>query len=351
MGYPATRLALTALTASTQPAAAATTHFHIKPIVISGAVVTYATAINKKGAITGTYYDANNNSYSFVLDHGTLTYLASDCHGTQAPCNPKPDAISDSGAVAGHYVAGTATYSFLWQNGTYVSAGNVWMGNDYTQSMNPLGINKKGEEFYNLEPGEGQYGYIPYAGFPGEYEEILPDGGFLAYASSISNDGSVAGEEIDNDDQVVAFIARDSHVKFLAGPYGNGVGSSGFGGIYINDEHQLAGLSESTKTYSLTGWIYSQGSYATFDLPSRKKNTYVDVAALQGINNNGRVIGSYTDPSDNTQRAFLYNGTTLSVFGKYPSSTALQMGISDDGTILLSYTGNSYRVVCHGTGC
>jgi uncharacterized membrane protein len=331
------------------PGVAATTHFRVKQIIIPGASEVHATAINKHGAITGYYVDPPTYFYSFVLDHGKLTTLESDCHGKRAPCNPFADAISDSGAIAGHYSAGTATYSFLWQNGTYNLAGNVWMGNNYSVELNPLGINKRGMEFYNLEPGGNRYGYIPYAGYPGEYEEVLPNGGFNAYASSISNDGTVAGETLDDNNLLVAFIARGGHYKYLAGPYGDGVVTPLVGGFYINDNHQLAGLSESTQTYATTGWVYTHGAYATFDLPGHGKP--VQSVTLQGINNSGRVVGFYTDPNDNTQCAFLYNGSTVSIIGKYTPPVTLVMGISDDGTILLSYALSSYRVVCHGTGC
>jgi probable HAF family extracellular repeat protein len=353
MNRPANALALTALAlaCTLNPGMAATTHFRIKPIIIPGASEVHATAINKHGAITGYYVDPPTYFYSFVLDHGKLTSLESDCHGTRAPCNPFADAISDSGAVAGHYSAGTATYSFLWQNGTYNLAGNIWMGNNYSLQWNPIGINQKGMEFYNLEPGGNRYGYIPYAGFPGEYAEILPNGGFNAYASSISNDGTVAGETLDDNDLEVAFIARKGNYKYFPGPYGNGVISPIWGGIYINDNHQLAGLSESTQTYATTGWVYTHAAYATFDFPFPNHGKVVQSATLQGINNSGRVVGFYTDPNDNMQHAFLYNGSTVSVFGNYTPYDVLRMGISDDGTILLSYDISSYRVTCRGTGC
>jgi len=76
--------------------------------------------------------------------------------------------------------------------------------------------------------------------------------------------------------------------------------------------------------------------------------------AVQAINNNGRIVGAYTDIK-NVQHVFLYNGTTVSVFGKYTPTDQLQVALNDAGVMVLSDFSNgaysSFRVRCGGAGC
>ena len=80
--------------------------------------------------------------------------------------------------------------------------------------------------------------------------------------------------------------------------------------------------------------------------------------AVSGINDSGRVVGTYTSASANEIRVFLYNGSTVTVFGKYNPADTVAAAINNGGTMLVSDERQddpadyaSYRVICSGSGC
>jgi hypothetical protein len=106
-------------------------------------------------------------------------------------------------------------------------------------------------------------------------------------------------------------------------------------------------------TDNTSGYVYQAGTTASFSVPSPSFNVQV-----QAINNQGRVVGVYTDTSQNpaVKRVFLFNGTTVSSFGSYGVNDTVQVALNDHGTMVVSDMVNSepfasYRVTCSGTGC
>ena len=62
-----------------------------------------------------------------------------------------------------------------------------------------------------------------------------------------------------------------------------------------------------------TRFTYNGGEITTFDMPEAASR--VTVTAM---NRAGRVVGVYTD-STGAQHGFLWNGSLVSTFGKYPA--------------------------------
>jgi uncharacterized membrane protein len=332
------------LALASAPAYAAGTHFGFKQIIVAGSSNVQAFALNNKSAIAGLYTD-NTGGHGFILSGSALTVLPAalpDCNGGTVPI---PKSINAAGDVVGLTYCGT-TYGFLWHNGAYLQAGYVSLG---IGGAPVIGINNKGEEFYDFYDGDG--GFVPYAGMPGAFQQLTPPGAF-PYVSGLNNNGVLAGT---SSPQVNSAVFTDDH-GIYTGLVPPGAMDS-FSGA-INDHGEVAGLYQSSKTGAIGGFVYQAGAYTRFSIP--RVDLYVglyQVAAVHAINKAGRVVGIYTDSARNIQRAFLFNGTTVSLFGNFPPADIVTIALNDEGTMLVSdYNGTqakstSWRVLCGGPGC
>jgi hypothetical protein len=101
----------------------------------------------------------------------------------------------------------------------------------------------------------------------------------------------------------------------------------------------------------LHGFVGKRGSFKTF-----KVSAAPNALSVQAINNKNRVVGTYVDTKQTAQRVFLYNGSVVTVFAKYPIADTLHLALNDEGAMLISDTAvsgsvSSNRVLCAGPGC
>ncbi len=82
-------------------------------------------------------------------------------------------------------------------------------------------------------------------------------------------------------------------------------------GGYVNNSGRVAGTYQD-KQGAWHGFVYRAGKYASFDMPGT-----VTSITVRAINNKGRVVGTFVGGKSGLQQIFLYNGSTVSVFGKY----------------------------------
>jgi hypothetical protein len=334
----ALRTASLSLALVASQAYAAGTHFGFKQIIIAGSSNVQATALNNKSVIIGDYTDANGASHGFIQNGSSLTMLPQPYSNCNEPSVAHPVALNAAGDVVGTSYCSDANYGFLWHNDAYVKAGAVTMG---LGGLPAIGINNKGEEFYNDYVGSGIY--TAWAGMPGAFMQIKPPGSF-PFISSLNNQGVVAGS-FDPDPPEVFTESNGVYAPIL--PPGALDSTGGF----VNNNGLLAGLFQ-TQRGDYSGFVFNAGRYFTFVIPSAPTQATIDA-----INNSGRVVGVYTDAVRNMQRAFLFNGTAVSVFGTFPSGDAVHVALNDEGTMLVydySVTQNtttSWRVLCGGPGC
>jgi probable HAF family extracellular repeat protein len=319
-----------------QPAAAGGTHFGMKPIVIAGSTNVNATAINNKRTIVGFYYTGDVVN-GFILGGGVPITLPPTYANCLNPCVAFPTAINAAGDVVGQTFFGES-YAFLWRNGSYVGVGGFDLGLGGGYVAGP-GLNNKGQEFYNYYIGSGFY--APYFGTPGAMMPIAPPGSFPEIAS-INNRGAVAGTFAPFAPSI--FVERNGKFVTILPP-----GAVASQGGFINDLGAVAGSYQDAAS-AWHGFVYHARKYTSFEMPT-------DAASItvQAINGKGRVVGVYTSGKKGVQRIFLYNGNTVSAFGKYAAGDQLRLAINDAGVMLVSdYAAGvyrSWRVLCGGAGC
>ena len=333
---PRTRFVPIALSLLAGPASGATTHFGFKQITIAGSTNVSAAALNNSSTIAGTFTDAGG-PHGFIKAGANLTILPAPI--ANCGCVATPIAINASGDVVGsvYYVD---LFGFLWHHGAYVQSASVTLG--IGGGRDPvIGINKGGQEIFDTYSGSGNY--TPFAGTPGNYTQLMPPGSF-PFVDNINVHGVVAGQSSPLGPEV--FIGSNGTYTELSPP-GSVDSTQGF----INDRGQVAGLYQDSSGVT-HGFLYRSGVYKLYDFPHGPSAITIDA-----INNAGRVTGVYSDTVKKMKRAFLFNGTTLSVFGQYGVTDDVHVAINDAGAMLLSDfnassgAASSYRVLCGGDGC
>ncbi len=307
-------------------AQASAASFHSQQILLLGSPLVSATAINDAGTIVG--ISSSGGYFGFVLQGSTLSVLS----------NAYPSAINRKGAVTGMTSADTG---FLWENGAFVQGVNFSLGSFSGQPIPPV-LNERQEIAYTYSNGSTQ---TAYAGHSGQFHAIKGVSPQSAIVSSINKGGVIAGYEratIQGQPHNVAFVGKHGLFDMLLPP-----SNANVTGGFVNDSGQVA-FTDGTQ-----GYVYDAGTTTSFSVPAPSYNVQI-----QAINNKGRIVGTYTDTSQNptVQHVFLYNGSTVSTFGNYGATDIVHAALNDHGTMIVSDTMNgqqmaSYRVTCSGSGC
>ena len=327
-------------------AAHAQTAFHLHPIIVSGNADIDATAINKAGTIVGTLFDTTSNTQSGIaLQNGTVTTLAAPYSGSAAPI---PRAINDQGDILGYAYEGVPPHMFLLQGGKYNPNADITLVIEQQAGPPPLpiGLNRNDAVFYTIifglqDPTDPIYGRLAKL-------HSMPRLMRYQTAHSINNAGMLAGTTFYGNGSA-AFVGKAKKFIELLPP-----GAKTATGGFVNNLDTVAGAyADSTNTQH--GFTYQNGAYTSFDMPEPAQPYSV---AVTGINDSGRVVGTYTSQATGKQHAFLYNGTAVTAFGKFSRADFITVSINAGGAILLSRqiqqsatNYKSYRVTCDGNGC
>jgi hypothetical protein len=300
--------------------------FHSQQILILGSALVGATGINDAGTIVG--ISSSGGYFGFVLQGSTLSVLSS----------AYPTAINRKGAVTGMTSTDTG---FLWENGGFVQGVSFSLGSFNGQPLPPV-LNQSAEIAYTYSNGTTQ---TAYAGRSGRFRALKGLSPQSAIVSSINKDGVIAGYEramIQGQSHEVAFVGKHGLFNMLLPPSNTNVT-----GGFVNDGGQVA-FTDGTQ-----GYVYDAGTTTSFSVPAPSYNVQI-----QAINNKGRIVGTYTDTSQNppVQHIFLYNGSAVSSFGNYGQADIVRVALNDHGTMVVSDTTSgqqmaSYRVTCSGSGC
>jgi probable HAF family extracellular repeat protein len=324
------------------------TKFTTRQIIIAGDDNVQATSINNPGTIVGTLYAGITDAPSGIAINGkTVTTLPAP-GGSFGVLYPR--AINDNGDILGWArgsIEGNADV-FLLQGGTYNTAYQATViepgGNANAFLPDPMGLTAKDQVFFNIivslsGPIGTQYGRPPH------YRSV-PSFGRFTVLQSIDSSGIVAGTAFSFNGVRTMFMGRGKNFATVLPP-----GSTNTAGGFLNNKGALAGSYRDS-----VGWhafVYQGGNYTSFDMPEA-----AGTVAVTGINNKGRVVGTYTSVANGNIYGFLYNGSTVSSFGKYGGTDNVSVTLNDQGAMVVTRQIQSrepkylsYRVSCSGTGC
>ncbi len=321
----------------------------MKRIVVGGNSNLQAFAINDHDSIAVTLYDSTSSPLgSVVLQGNTATALPQP---DPAFGPPQAQAIDNHGRVlvwARNPNTGVVTM-FLYANGAYDPSFDETLeapfSNNSGSPPNPFGFGGPDGVFFTFfisfsEPTDGSYGK------PSHIRQVPAQSTFNTI-DSMNKAGIVAGTSYGLSGQGIVFVGAKKDFITLAPPSAKSV----VGG-FINDAGTVAGAY--TDTSGLRhGYVYQSGAYTVFDMPEA-----ASAIAVTGINNNGRVVGTYESAADGKQHAFLYNGSTVTPFGTWKGYDTPAVAINNDGKMVVrvikegnSITYESYRAKCTGAAC
>jgi hypothetical protein len=332
-----TLIAATVSGAIAHPAVAGATKFGFRPITVQGSAQVDARALNNSDVIVGNF-TTTGLPQGFILHGKALTVLPLPC-GT---CAVLPTAVNASGLVAGWIPGESVIFQF---NGTaYVPGAMQVFGSGGSSTPGPE-LNNKGFEYF-----DGNIGSFPQI-YAGTQPHVVPitqlNGGGDFFANSVNNRNMIAGTFFGG-----PHSGTPSVFKALAGAYVevSPPGATAAWGGYINDLSNVAG-SYQDSSGALHGFVGKSGSFKTFEVSAAPA-----ALSVQALNNQNRVVGTYVDAKKTAQGVFLYNGSTTTVFARYPVADTLHLALNDKGVMLISDrtasgSVSSSSVLCAGPGC
>jgi probable HAF family extracellular repeat protein len=320
-------------------------------VVIPGAGLVAAQDVNNSGQIVGVFSDGGPGNHGFILDGGVLTQLdapdaeqtiafginslghvvgtfqtADESHGfvydgTDFFELDVPGAaltfvqdINDWGQITGFYIDNNSNaHGFVFAEGNFYDIAVPGNTGAIPGSIQVTGINNLGQVVgtYLTDGGFGQEGFTATLGM-----EFTYDVTFFDHPDAVPSAGPPAafGTEIRNSNVDGDFVGRysDSSGPGFTGQSFASIGGTVFdlefidatGGMAatdINDLGQIVGTYRVAEDGSLHGFIYDGGTYQTLDID----NPFASDTDLLGMNNIGRIVGTYTDVDG--EHAFYYD--------------------------------------------
>ena len=299
-----------------------------QPFTIAGESDVAVTAINDSGIAVGTYMSPTAGKKGFVGRRGQITTLplAKSSPGTTGGGIPLPTGINDEGVVIGFdnlgYDSGGGTSGvsfFIWQNTayTYLLGFGDYAAGAFIGSGNRL--------CYGGFDGARGYGFSA-VGVPRSQQIFTAPPAFdgVFHINNVNKSGIVAGQYTmppyylaDN----VVFTAQGATPKTINQLTPPGAGPS-FGG-WINGSKQVAGSYFDERSH-MHGFLFTQGSYATFDAPEP-----ADAIMTSGIDETGRVVGTYI--RKDLTYGFVYSGGAVTKLLPFAGGTQVQVSTSTLG--------------------
>lgn len=262
---------------------------------VPGATETRAFGLNDRLQIVGDYSDTSG--HGFVYAGGAFTPL-------DAPGASQTDAfgINRAGQIVGVAIDLAGIHGFLDRNGRFTSV-DVPGNSGGTEAF---GINGRGEivGLYFTDSARQGHGFLERSG---HFTTIDVPGAAQTQLDGINRSGEMVGVFLPSDHAVFhGFVDDRGTVRMLEPP--NATSSGAFG---INNHGQIVG--DFSDTQGSHGFLYSDGSFLTIDLPGFEGRTFA-----RGIDQRGDIVGFVRDDAGNFHG---YMGTptpepsTLVLFG------------------------------------
>jgi probable HAF family extracellular repeat protein len=245
--------------------------------------------------------------------------------------------INDSGAIVGQTLSG----AFLYSNGVYSYP--TYPGSPYTI---PFAINNANQIVGNYLDSAGvQHAYISSGG---NYQTIDPPvdpSALTASANSINNHGQVVVSNADAFGNLTNYLYANGQFTPLAALPNT---ASAYG---INDADTIVGTfnDPSGLGYLPHGFILQGGQFTQLDDPNAGESfsNFFSGTTVTAINDNGEIVGYYADVNNNIH-GFIYqngvftdldapNASQFDPNNPFPAGT-FPGGINNEGQIVGFYT-------------
>jgi len=276
--------------------------------------------------------------------------------------------INDLGQVVGSYVGGgtpqlpfgASGIGFLYSAGAYAAIsypaktfiqnpdGTLTLVGDHAEITQPDAINDSGQIVGYWQQATGYAGFVFSGGtytnllvnstgpfginnagqivvedlvFSGGTRTTLPDFPAKGFASDINNVGQIVGYYLDSSIPAHAhgFIYENGAYTTLDDPLGTGTYITG-----ENDNGQIVGY-YTDLSGNEHGFLYAGGTFTTVDNPSGMQATLRGATGgteLNGINNAGDIVGAYFDSTGHSHGFITSTGTISFVPLAYSPDTA-----------------------------
>jgi serine/threonine protein kinase len=294
-------------------------------IDVPGAAGTQAFGINDEGTAVGWWFDAKGMYHGYLRDDdGNFTSFDVPGAGRAPPQGtpqgiimiPLPLAINRSGAVTGSYFDGNGiSHGFVRSpDGTIASfdpAGSV------ATFGNTIGITRAGAIAGGYVTADGvthgfvrdPRGVITSFDAPGAGTIVGPDNLFTGTGPNMITDaGAIPGDSINNNHVSHGFVRLNNGTFVTFDVEGAGTGSTQ--GTFA-DATNLAGTTAGTYTDANGGnhgFVRSpHGRITTYDVPGEGTASGQGVVNVLSINNEGAVVGWYMD-ANGVHHGFIYQG-------------------------------------------
>lgn len=242
-------------------------------IDVPGATVTNVWSINSAGAMVGTYSTASDTSgHGFLYSGGAFTYI--EYPGTNGTF---VNGINDLGQVVGYsYIKGdTAAVSFLYQSNSFTTVRAPGDSATFAYGINNKGVIAGGDGVV-----EGTKGFVRIGK---SYKMIEPSGVYgYVYLTGMNKDGEIVGTTLSPD---TAFTYKNGAFQTI-----DILGAIQVWALGINDSSIVVGYDSQCSLTScfLQGFVLRNGKVITISYPGALST------AVDGINNLGQLVGSYT---------------------------------------------------------
>jgi len=160
-----------------------------------------------------------------------------------------------------------------------------------------------------------------------KFTQVNIPGAVSTSANGINNAGVIVGSYEDSGNAYHGFIMDGSTLTTLDDPNGTNTNASD---LNANGTVQVVG-SYTNSAGKSAGFLYSNGVYTDIPGPTGAVSSFAS-----DINDNGVIVGGYTD-SSNVTRAYVLKEGKYSTLGIYMAAITIASGINDDGYFTLWY--------------
>jgi hypothetical protein len=317
------------------------------PITVDGNPNVRASWVNNHDAVAATVFDGANAALEGVVLHGGSVTLIAPPYTGSGPAQPQQ--IDDSGNVLGYalYQPLNIPQMFLLRDGVADANYDIALiepfGTQGLTNPNPIGLAAGKIIFYTevislSAPTDPSYGIPPTLHQTPEFNQFQT-------IHSVNAQGMVAGRSYPLNGRGSVFFGRGSDFTLL-----QPAGAISSAGGYVNDASAVAG-SYVDASGAPHGFVYANGGYTFFDMPSRAISINVT-----GFSDTGRVVGSYAGYYDGQLHVFRYNGSVVSAFGGLPGYDSVSVALNAGNAMVVAVQGGagewrSAMVTCSGSGC
>ena len=293
--------------------------YTLQPIAIPGASGVWAAGVNDSKTIIGLYtVPGQGEPAGFVGQLGQIATLPLQGSYPGSPQSgiASPSGINNEGTIAGTFLLGSNIEIFTFKGRQYAQHG-VASGVLYGTFLPYVGT--ADHIAYDVYEAHGQTD--PQAGTLAS-QALLDIGHFGVEVASINGHSQAAGQylvQVGKYYRPAVFLTTATHTPLRLTPILPPHAQAAYGG-WINDSAMIAG-SYADAAGGLRGFVLANHVVTSFDMPTKAQTLIT-----QGIDESGRVVGTYSDGV--ARYGFIYAGGAVSILGTFAATDTVHVGIS-----------------------